>query len=47
MLLFFYLQKNVQVSGNQIVKPDSLTRDFPHNIFRISHDSKHGVINHI
>ena len=29
---------------NQFVKQDSLTRDFPHNIFRISHDSKHGVI---
>ena len=33
--------------GNEFVKQDSLTRDFPHNIFRISHDSKHGVINHI
>ena len=30
---------------NQFVKQDSLTRDFPHNIFRISHDSKQGVIN--
>ena len=25
---------------NQFVKQDSLRRDFPHNIFRISHDSK-------
>ena len=29
---------------NQFVKQDSLTRDFPHNRFRISHDSKRGAL---